>query len=108
MRRKNAQTFRVEKSHTVYQGDQIRNKHTKFIVLHTMDFVYVVVHYKLILIVFFIKYIWVLSLFWFRLVYLKNCTLTGYCKNSNVSVKMHPYSVLAIFQIDLYLVQKDP
>ena len=37
------------------------NMHTKIIVLHTTDFVYFVMRNKLILIVFFIKYVWVFT-----------------------------------------------
>ena len=38
-----------------------RNMHTKIIILHTVNFVYIVICYKLIWIAFFIKYIWVFT-----------------------------------------------
>ena len=53
------QKFSMGNSHTVYQGEPLAvesgNRHTKIIILHTADFVYIVMHYKLILIVFFIN-----------------------------------------------------
>ena len=53
MRRNNVQTFSVENSHAVYQGESLAIDKTgiayKIIVLHTTDFVYVVMRYKLIL-----------------------------------------------------------
>ena len=52
-----------EKSHCIsglnFRCGQSENMHTKIIVLHTTDCVYVVMCYRLVLIVFFIKNIWV-------------------------------------------------
>ena len=63
MSRNYVQTFSTGNSYTVYQGETftVENTHTKIIVLHTTDFVFIFIPYKLILSVFFIKYIWVFT-----------------------------------------------
>ena len=89
-----------------------------------MDFVYGVMHFKLILIVFFIELLNIfgylqkntllsetLILFCFRLVYLKTDTVTAW-HSYRLPQKQHHISksavLHAIFQIDPYLKQKDP